>query len=87
MQDVGDGVLPVGAAGQQHRVGRILDTGVFAPQQVWGGLAAGVQQPVAIGGAEILVPTMRASASWSAPTGRTAQLHLRGVEFGLLRVR
>ncbi len=62
---------PVGAAGQQHRVGRILDTGVFAPQQVWGGLAAGVQQPVAIGGAEILVPTMRASASWSAPTGRT----------------
>lgn len=67
VQDVGDGVLPVGAAGQQHRVGRILDTGVFAPQQVWGGLAAGVQQPVAIGGAEILVPTMRASASWSAP--------------------
>ncbi len=79
---------PVGAAGQQHRVGRILDTGVFAPQQVWGGLAAGVQQPVAIGGAEILgADDARQRIVVCPRQGGRAQLHLRGVEFGLLRVR
>jgi hypothetical protein len=36
------------SAGQQHRVGSILHTGVFAPQQIEGGLAAGVQQSVPV---------------------------------------
>ena len=50
-QDRGDGVV---VAGQQHGVGRVLYPGVLAPQQVEGGLAAGVQQPIAVGGAAVL---------------------------------
>src|SRR5262249_42172134 len=50
-EDRGDGVV---VSGQQYRVGRILDAGVLAPQHVWGGLAAGAQQPVAVRGAEVL---------------------------------
>ena len=44
-QDLGDLVF---VAGQQHRVGRVLDTGILASQQVKGGLAAGTQQPGAV---------------------------------------
>ncbi len=53
-RDDGDAALPaqpqdrgdlVFVAGQQHRVGRVLDSGVPASQQVKGGLAAGAEQP------------------------------------------
>ena len=50
-QDLGDLVL---VAGQQHRVGRVLDSGVLAAQQVERGLAAGAQQPGAVVGAAVL---------------------------------
>ena len=53
-QDRGHGVVTFGAAGQQDRVGRILAPGVLAAQQVEGGLAAGMQQPIAVGGAAVL---------------------------------
>ena len=50
-QNLGDLVL---VAGQQHRVRRILDSGILAAQQVEGGLAAGAQQPGAVVDAAVL---------------------------------
>ncbi len=81
---IGDGVS-TGPPGSNTE--RILDTSVFARSRSQIGLAAGVQQPVAIGGAgNTRCPTMRASASSAYPDGAgRAQLHLRGVGFGLLR--
>ena len=80
-QDRGDGVV---VAGQQHGVGRVLDAGVLAPQQVEGGLAAGAQQPIAVGGAAVLGaddPGQRVLIRLGQR--RRAQLHLVGIEFGL----
>ena len=50
-QDRGDLVF---VAGQQHRVGRVLDAGVLAAQQVQRGLAACAQQPGAVVDAAVL---------------------------------
>ena len=50
-QDRGDLVV---VAGQQHRVGCVLDAGVLAAQQVEGGLAACAQQPGTVVDAAVL---------------------------------
>ncbi len=85
-QDRGHGVLTVGAAGQQDRVGRILAPGVLATQQVGGGLAAGMQQPIAVGGAAVFGaddPGQRVQIRLRQR--RRAQLHPVGVELDLVR--
>ncbi len=53
-QDRGNVPIVTVVAGQQHGVGRILDPGILAAQQVDGGLAARTQQTIVIGGAAVL---------------------------------
>ena len=80
-QDRGD--LVVGA-GQQHRVGSILKTGVLAPQQIQGGLAARTQQSVLIVDAAVARPDNGGQClAVGCRQRRRAQLHLIGFEFGL----
>ena len=86
-QDRGDLRLTVVAAREQHRVGRILDAGVFAPQQVGGGLAARAQQPVPIGGAHVLGAHDRGQRVLiGLRQRRRAQRDLVGLEFAFFRL-
>ena len=83
-QDRGDLVV---VAGQQDRVGRVLYAGVFAPQHVGGGLAASVQQPVAVRSAEVLGAHDRGQRILICLRQRgRAQLDLVGFEFGSTRI-
>ena len=83
-EDLQNGVV---IAGQQHRVRRILDAAVFAAQHVGSGLAAGAQQPVPVGGAEVFgADDLGETVLVGLRQGARAQLHLIGLQLGLIRI-
>ena len=92
-RDDGDAALPrssrrivgdlVVVAGQQHRVGRVLDSGVLAAQQVEGGLAARAQQPARSSTPQCSAPTIVGQrVAVGGRQRRRPQPDLVGLEFG-----
>jgi hypothetical protein len=70
-------------ARQQHRVGCLLHSGLFAAQQIQGGLTAGVQQSVTVADPAVVRPHDGGQRlAVVVRQLRRAQRYLIGVEFG-----